>query len=251
MSKGGGSTSGSTTSTTSIDPDLKAAYLRNIQQAQGIAGALPVREFAGFNPLYTAGEQQVTNEALTPFTGESIQQFMNPYENEVVQRSLADVGSALQTQQLRDRQAATAAKAFGGSRQGVAESLTNAAALKQAADTAAQLRASGYGQAAGLAQYAKGANISGGQAVMGLGGARQQLEQAQMDALRNIGVEKLGIASGALGINLPNLGMTQTQTQTQPYYQNRASGALGGAAAGYQLGGPWGAAAGGLLGYFG
>lgn len=243
MAKGGGST----TSTTSIDPQLKAAYFRNLNQAQNVAGALPVRQFAGFNPLYTAGEQQVTNEALTPFTGESIQQFMNPYENEVVQRSLADVGGALDVQRLKDRQAATAAKAFGGSRQGVAESLTNAAAIKQAADTAAQLRASGYGQAAGLAQYAKGANISGGQAVMGLGGARQQLEQAQMDALRNIGLEKLGVASGALGINLPNLGMTQTQ----PYYRNQTAGALGGAAAGYQMGGGYGAALGGLLGYFG
>ena len=247
MSKGGGST----TSTTAIDPQLKAAYFRNLNQAQNVAGALPVREFAGFNPLYTAGEQQVTNEALTPFTGESIQQFMNPYENEVVQRSLADVGGALDVQRLKDRQAATAAKAFGGSRQGVAESLTNAAAIKQAADTAAQMRASGYNTAAGLAQYAKGANISGGQAVMGLGSARQQLEQAQMDALRNIGVEKLGIASGALGINLPNLGMTSTQ----PYYQNRTAGGLGGALAGQQLGGKdyggYGALLGGLLGYFG
>jgi hypothetical protein len=247
MSKGGGST----TSTTAIDPDLKAAYLANIQQGQSVAGALPVRQFAGFNPLYTAGEQQITNEALNPFTGASIQQFMNPYENEVVQRSLADVGGALQTQQLQNRQAATAAKAFGGSRQGVAESLTNAAALKQAADTAAQLRSQGYGQAAQLAQYAKGANISGGQAVMGLGGARQQLEQAQMDALRNIGLEKLGIASGALTGSLPNLGMTETK----PYFRNQASSGLGGALAGYQLGGKdnsgLGAGIGGLLGYFG
>jgi hypothetical protein len=247
MSKGGGTS----TSTSSIDPELKAAYLANIGQAQSVAGALPVRQFAGFNPLYTAGEQQVTNEALNPFTGESIQQFMNPYENEVVQRSLADVGGALDIQRIRDRQAATAAKAFGGSRQGVQESLTNAAALKQAADTAAQLRAQGYGQAAQLAQYAKGANISGGQAVMGLGGARQALEQAQLDALRNIGLEKFGVASGALSGQLPNLGMTQTQ----PYYRNQTAGALGGALAGQQLGGAayggTGALLGGLLGYFG
>ena len=243
MSKGGGST----TATTAIDPDLKAAYLRNVGQAQSVAGALPVRQFAGFNPLYTAGEEMVTNEALNPFTGESIQQFMNPYENEVVQRALADVGGSLETQRLKDRQAATAARAFGGSRQGVQESLTNAAAIKQAADTAAQMRAAGYGQAANLAQYARGANISGGQAVMGLGGARQQLEQAQMDALRNIGLEKLQIATGGLSTSLPNLGMTQTQ----PYFQNRTAGGLGGAYAGYQMGGPYGAAIGGLLGYFG
>ena len=247
MSKGGGST----TATTAIDPDLKAAYLRNVGQAQSVAGALPVRQFAGFNPLYTAGEEMVTNEALTPFSGESIQQFMNPYETDVIQRALADVGGALDTQRLKDRQAATAARAFGGSRQGVQESLTNAAAIKQAADTAAQMRAAGYGQAANLAQYARGANISGGQAVMGLGGARQQLEQAQLDALRNIGLEKLGISSGALSGQLPNLGMTQTQ----PYYTNPIAGGFGGALAGQQLGGAkyggTGALLGGLLGLFG
>lgn len=247
MAKGGGST----TATTAIDPDLKAAYLRNVGQAQSVAGALPVRQFAGFNPLYTAGEQQVTNEALTPFTGESIQQFMNPYENEVVQRALADVGGALDTRRLQDRQAATQARAFGGSRQAVTESLTNAAAIKQAADTAAQLRFGGYGQSAELAKFAKGANISGGQAVMGLGGARQALEQAQLDALRNIGLEKLQIATGGLSTQLPNLGMTQTQ----PYYNNPLSGALGGALAGQKLGGAnyggTGALLGGLLGYFG
>ena len=86
---------------------------------------------------------------------------------------------------------------------------------------------------------------------MGLGGARQQLEQAQLDALRNIGLEKLQIASGGISTQLPNLGMTQTQ----PYYQNRTAGALGGALAGQQLGGAayggYGAALGGLLGYFG
>ena len=82
---------------------------------------------------------------------------------------------------------------------------------------------------------------------MGLGGARQALEQAQLDALRNIGLEKFGVASGALTGQLPNLGMTTTQ----PYYQNRTAGGLGGAAAGYQFGGPIGAGIGGLLGYFG
>jgi hypothetical protein len=44
-------------------------------------------------------------------------------------------------------------------------------------------------------------------------------------------------------------------TQTQPYYQNRTAGALGGAAAGYQFGGKdyggIGALLGGLLGLFG
>jgi len=242
MSKGGNQVS-----TTSIDPDIKSAFLTNFGQAQGVAAALPVQQFAGFNPLYQAGEEQIVNQSLTPFTGQEIGGFMNPYQQEVIDRSLGDIESSRQMADLRDRQAATQAKAFGGSRQGVQSSLTNAAALKQAADLSANMRQQGYGQAAQLAQYARGQNIEGGRNVMQLGGARQAFEQQQLDAIRNIGLQKLGIVQSSLGANPANLGGT---TQT-PYSRNVASGALGGALAGGQLFGPYGAIAGGLLGAIG
>jgi len=241
MSKGG-----STTSTQAIDPQLKAAYLENLGQAKSVASALPVRQFADFNPMYMAGEEQVVNQSLTPFSGQDINAFMNPYQEDVINRSLGDIETSRQMADLRDRQAATAANAFGGSRQGVQASLTNAAALKQAADLSANMRQQGYGQAANLAQYARGQNIQGGQNVMALGGARQQLLQSQLDALRNIGLEKLGVTSSALTGGIPNLGMSTTT----PYSRNVASGALGGALAGNQMFGPVGAGIGGLLGLF-
>jgi len=242
MSKGG-----SQTSSTSIDPQIKEAFLQNVQQARGVAGALPVQQFAGFNPLYQAGEEQIVNQSLTPFTGQEIGGFMNPYQQEVIDRSLADIESSRQMADLRDRQAATQAKAFGGSRQGVQSSLTNAAALKQAADLSANLRNQGFGQATQLAQYARGQNLQGGQNVLALGGARQALEQQQLDAIRNIGLQKLGIVQSSLGANPANLGGT---TQT-PYTRNAASGALGGALAGGQMFGPIGAIGGGILGLLG
>ena len=242
MSKGG-----STASTQAIDPQLKAAYLENLGKAKSVAGALPVRQFADFNPMYMAGEQQLINQSLTPFSGQDINAFMNPYQEDVINRSLGDIESSRQMADLRDRQAATSAKAFGGTRQGVQAALTNAAALKQAADLSANMRQQGYGQAANLAQYARGQNIQGGQNVMALGGARQQLLQQQLDALRNIGTEKLGVTTAALGGNIPNLGMSTTT----PYSRNVASGALGGALAGGQMFGPVGAGIGGLLGLLG
>jgi hypothetical protein len=147
-------------------------------------------------------------------------------------------------QDIRDRQAATQAKAFGGSRQGVQSSLTNAAALKQAADLSANLRNQGFGQATQLAQYARGQNLQGGQNVMALGGARQAFEQQQMDAIRNIGLQKLGIVQSSLGANPANLGGT---TQT-PYSRNVGAGLLGGALAGSQLAGLSGGAVGGGTG---
>ena len=228
MSKGG-----SQTTSTSIDPQIKEAFLQNVQQARNVAGALPVQQFAGYNPLYQAGEEAIVNQSLTPFTGQEIGGFMNPYTQEVIDRSLGDIEASRQMQDIRDRQAATQARAFGGSRQGVQSSLTNAAALKQAADLSANLRNQGYGQAAQLAQYARGQNIQGGQNVMALGGARQAFEQQQLDALRNIGIQRLGVSQSGLGFSPGALG----GSTTTPYSRNVGAGLLGGALAGSQLAG--------------
>jgi hypothetical protein len=234
------SSGGTQTVKTEIDPDIKTAYLQNLQQSRQVAAALPTRQFAGFNPLYQAGEAQLTNLGLTPFTGEEITAFQNPYEQQVVQNTLQDIEDQRRMGQIAEAQRATAARAFGGSRQGVQQSLTNAAALRQAATAAANLRQQGYGQAAQLAQTARGIGRQGAMDVMGLGGARQAFTQQQLDALRNIGLERLGISQAGISLNLPNLGMTQ---QT-PLYQNRAAGALGGGLAGAQLGGLVGLGAG-------
>jgi hypothetical protein len=128
------------------------------------------------------------------------------------------------------------------------------AALQQAARTSALLRQQGFGQAAQLAQQARQIGRQGAMDVIGLGGARQQLQQQQMDALRNIGIERLGISQGALSGQLPNLGMTQTT----PMYRNTGSSILGGALAGSQigagitgLGAGYGAGLGALLGLLG
>ena len=239
MSKGG-----SQTTSTSIDPQIKEAFLQNVQQARNVAGALPVQQFAGYNPLYQAGEEAIVNQSLTPFTGQEIGGFMNPYTQEVIDRSLGDIEASRQMQDLRDRQAATQARAFGGSRQGVQASLTNAAALKQAADLSANLRNQGYGQAAQLAQYARGQNIQGGQNVLALGGARQAFEQQQLDALRNIGIQRLGVSQSGLGFNPAALG----GSTTTPYSRNVGAGLLGGALAGSQLAGLSGGAVGGGTG---
>jgi hypothetical protein len=244
MSKDSG---GSQTATTSIDPQIKEQYLRNLEQARSVATALPVQQFAEFNPMYQQGEEQLVNLGLKPFTGADIQEFMNPYEQQVIQGTLGDIEQSRQMAALQNAQQATAAKAFGGSRYGVQQSLTDQAALQQAAKTAAQMRQAGYGTAAQLAMNARNLGMQGAQTVLGLGGARQQLEQARLDAARNIGLQKLGVTQSALGLSPANLG----GTTTQPTYRNQAAGALGGAAAGYQLGGPVGAAIGAGIGLLG
>jgi len=271
MSKGG-----TTTSTSSIDPQIKEAFLANFQQAQGVAGALPVQQFAGYNPMYQAGEEALVNTALAGpgitgtdlaaqmaayggvyqpaqitaqqtnlgMTGPgSIGSYMNPYTSQVRENALADLESARQAAIQQTGERATAARAFGGSRQGVAEALTNQGFAKQAANLGtianqqaglqgAQLRLGGASQLGNLAAQQQALRLGGAQAVMGAGGARQALDQQQMDAIRNIGLQRLGVVQSSLGAQPANLGMV---AQT-PYTQNAASGALGGALAGAKLG---------------
>jgi hypothetical protein len=311
MSKGG-----TTTSTSSIDPQIKEAFLANFQQAQGVAGALPVQQFAGYNPMYQAGEEALVNTALAGpgitgtdlaaqmaayggvyqpaqisaqqtnlgLTGPgSIGSYMNPFTSEVRTNALADLESARRAAIQQTGERATQARAFGGSRQGVAEALTNQGFAKQAAtlgttlneqafnqamamqqadigrrsaaDIAnqqaglqgAQLRLGGASQLGNLAAQQQALRLGGAQAVMGAGGARQALDQQQMDAIRNIGLQRLGVVQSSLGAQPANLGMV---AQT-PYSTNPAAGALGGALAGGQLFGPMGAVAGGVLGLLG
>jgi len=244
MSKDSG---GSQTATTSIDPQIKEQYLKNLEQAKSVASGLGVQQFAGFNPLYQQGEEQLVNLGLKPFTGADIQEFMNPYEQQVIQGTLGDIEEARQMAALQTANQASAAKAFGGSRYGVQQSLTDQAALQQAAKTAAQMRQAGYATATQTAMNARNLGMQGAQTVLGLGGARQQLEQARLDAARNIGLQRLGVVQSALTGQPANTG----GTTTQPTYRNQAAGALGGAAAGYQLGGPVGAAIGAGIGLLG
>lgn len=304
MSKGGNSVS-----TSSIDPQIKQAFLTNFQQAQGVAGALPVQQIAGFNPMYQAGEEALVNTGLAGpgisgtdlaaqmaayggvyqpqqisasqanlgMTGPgSIGSYMNPYTQAVRENALADLESARRAAIAQTGERATAARAFGGSRQGVAEALTNAGfakqagtlgttlnesafnqamamqqadiARQQAADLAnqqaglqgAQLRTGAAGQLGSLAAQQQALRLGGAQAVMGAGGARQALDQQQMDAIRNIGLQRLGVVQSSLGAQPANLGMS---TST-PYTQNVGAGLLGGALAGSQLAGTLGVTAG-------
>jgi hypothetical protein len=316
MSKGGAPD----VTTNAVDPDIKQAFLTNFMNAQGVASALPTQQFAGFNPLYQAGEEALVNTALAgpgisgtdlaaqmaayggvyqpamqtagqanlSMTGPgSIVSYMNPYTSQVRQNALADLETARQSAIQQTGERAMQARAFGGSRQGVAEGITNlgfarqagtlgtqlnenafnnavqlqaadlarqqqaAAANQQAGLQGAQLRLSGASQLGGLAAQQQALRLGGAQTVMGVGSARQAAEQQQMDAIRNIGLQRLGIVQSSLGAQPANLG----GTVSTPTYSNPASGALGGALAGAQLGSAIpgvgtaiGAGVGGLLG---
>ena len=242
MSKGGG---GNQTQTQSIDPEAKQAYLDNLALAKSTASGLGVQQFAGFTPEYQAAQQRLTNLGMSGFTPESINQFMNPYQEQVIGSAMSDIERQRQMQQVADASSATRAGAFGGSRQAVQSALTNEAALRQGASTSAQMRAQGYGQAAQLAQQAQAMGLQGAGAVMSAQQQQQLLEQQRLDAIRNLPLQQLALRQSALSAQPANLGMTASTPMTGG---TNSTGALLGGAAGYYFGGPTGAALGASIG---
>lgn len=294
MSKGGGSRT--TTTRQELDPEIRAAFMGNLENARQVAAGLGPRQLAGFDPLYSQGEQmalsaatgpgsQALNQAmgvtsgLTGFTPAQIgfdqsmvDQYYNPFQQQVIDTTMQDIERQRQMASMGLGQQATAARAFGGSRQGVAEGVLAGEATRTAAQTAAGLRSQGYQSAlqqamqqqiqnqqaglagaqfrlgagqqlAGLGQARTAADLLAAQTAMGLGSARQQFAQQQLDAARNLELERLGITQGALGLMSPTMGGTSTQTGPDQY-TNPIAGGLGGALAGAQLFGTGGALAG-------
>lgn len=118
-------------------PDAQAARLAEVERMQGVGQVGDV----------TAGQLASTD----------IGSYMSPYQQSVIDASLRTLGGA-QAQALDQLSAqATAAKAFGGSRQGVAEAETRKAYGQQASDLVTQQMQQAFQEARGAAQ----ADISG------------------------------------------------------------------------------------------
>ena len=125
---------------TSFNPaDMAAAQLGQAQTMQGVGAVDAAR---------APGQIGVDTLARTNFDA-----YMSPYTQNVINRSLETLGGA-QEQALNKLGAqATAARAFGGSRQGVAEAGTREAYGKQAADLVAGLQEKAFTQALGSGQF--------------------------------------------------------------------------------------------------
>ncbi len=118
---------------------MRAAQLRPAQTMQGVGAVDAAR---------APGQIDVDTLAATDFGA-----YMSPYTQNVINRSLETLGGA-QEQALNKLGAqATAARAFGGSRQGIAEAGTREAYGKQAADLVAGLQEKAFTQALGSGQF--------------------------------------------------------------------------------------------------
>lgn len=139
-----------------------------------------------------------TNSAMNfqpgSIAGANLSQYQNPYQQMVIDNNLASMNRANQMALNNVGADATGAGAFGGSRQAVAEALTNADFNNQATQMINQQNQAGFQNAQNMAQYDIGNQFNRQNAVLNaanqLGGLSQQgfnYDQTINQNLANVG----------------------------------------------------------------
>jgi len=156
---------------------------------------------------YDPQQVKATNYDPAQVATTDLSAYMNPYTQEVIDRSMADLERARQGNINNLGFSASQAGAFGGSRHGVAEALTNEGFATQAGNLAAGLRQQGFNTALGQAQYDVGAQNTALQF-----GAQQGMNAQQLNQAAGLQGAQLNMnAANQLG-QLGNLGFTQQRT---------------------------------------
>ena len=159
------------------------------QEARRIADA----GIGSFQPFLTSA-QQLTGAGAGTGTG-SVQEFMSPYQQQVIDTTLQEFDRQAQAQEQRIRDQAVAAGAFGGGREGVQLAEFQTGSDRNRAALEAQLRQQNFGQAVARRDQAFRDQIglaslvpqltAGDVAAQGqLGAIDRTLDQATRDAQR-------------------------------------------------------------------
>lgn len=138
-----------------------------------------------------------------PTIASGISTYMNPYTNEVIDRSMSDMSRLTEQQQQQNAANAARAGAFGGSRHGLVEATTNAEAQRNMGDLAANLRMSGFNTASNLANQDIGNRFTGASGMLSGAGT-----------LGNIGTSAFNMGN-TLETNQWNRGLQQQQMEQQ------------------------------------
>jgi hypothetical protein len=215
---------------------LKGADLSQIMGPQFIAGQDPLQLQAQQAALAGIGGYQPYLQSAAASAGPTAyQQFMSPYQQDVIDTTLADYD--IQAQKGLPALAAQAinAGAFGGGREGVQRAEYLSASDRNRAALQAQLLQQGFGQAQGLAQQNITNQLQLGQAQQGflgqdvgalstLGGINQAQNQAVLSAQQQLGQAQLQqplstaqqYGSGIMGLISGYPGGTQQTVQPTP-----------------------------------
>lgn len=252
---GGGGQSASSPVT---NPEVFNLLKSNVSNAQNIAST-PFQSYggqmtAGMTPTQQQAGSMLTSGAANAGAGAinsginaaqsatgsaapGMAAYQNPYTDQVVNSTLGDIERQRQMAINQGGADATQAHAFGGARQGVADSLTNEAYGRTAASTAAGLRSQGFDTSAGLAQNDASRNLQAGgilgqlgnsqasnflnasNAINSYGGQEQQTNQSMLTAAYNEFMRQVGYApqmqqlvSQAMGLVPGSIGQGSKQS---------------------------------------
>jgi hypothetical protein len=215
-----------------------------------VAGFAPEQEM-GFNlatqralagsPTQNAANQQVTNT----LRGDYLNPESNPYLKGTVDRALGDVQTRVNSQFNNNN--------FGGSahqetlQRGLGEQANAIYGQNYTNERNNQISAVGNAIPLAAADYADASVLQGiGQQRQGLANQYLGLNGNTFNQAANFPYEQLARYGNVVS---QGTGAGGTTTTTGPGQEsNKFAGALGGAATGFSLGGPWGAAIGGLGG---
>jgi len=148
------------------------------QQARGLAGGL-------------GDYQQYLNQAQQYSGPQAYQQFMSPYQQQVIDTTLSEFDRQRQIAQQQIGANAVQAGAFGGAREGVQQAEFGAQSLQDRAALQAQLLQQGFGQA----QQAAGQAF---QQQQGLASLQPQLLGQQIGAMSALGQQQQAQQQAAL-----------------------------------------------------
>ena len=200
--------------------DLPQQRVADLDPLQQQAFALAPQMFGAYAPFIrgAGGQAGAGAAALAGGLGmladptRSISMFMNPYEQQVIDQTMADIARAGDIQKQGIGAKAVRAGAFGGSRQAIAESELGRNVLDRQARAAAQLRQGGFRDALTASQ--KAAQLMGG-----LGQAYGQLAGTTADIGR-VGSE-LGRADLGMLSQLGEVGRRYQQQVIEADRQNQ------------------------------
>lgn len=162
-------------------------------QARQLAGGL-----GGFTPYIQQGGQMM-QQGAGYYTPGGIRQFYNPYEQDVVQQTLADLQEASAKQGIANRAQAVDRGAFGGSRGRLMEQERERAFGRGAAEAIGDIRSKGFERATTAAQNAARGLGTLGTSFAGLGTTAQSNLLKQLSAFEGLGRTGRGIQDAMYG----------------------------------------------------
>jgi hypothetical protein len=195
------------------DPGAQMQQAWNTAAAGGNAGQDQYNAAqAGYLGVMGQTPQQVTPGSLA---STNLAPYMNPYTSSVINATLPVMQQNLALSQNQNQNQAASANAFGGSRQGVQQGVTQAQGAQGMAQMAAQLNQANFGQAQTAAQSDIATNLQGQ-----LANQSAQQNQAGLNLQASGGLSTLGNAAQAnqiknFGEQVTAGSLEQQQAQNQ------------------------------------